>query len=70
MAEVIRHSSSYINETTYDQPSETLDVTFADGSTWRYSGVPRGVYTQFITSPSRGRAFHALIRNSYDAEEV
>lgn len=70
MPEVMRHRSSYIESTTYDQPSETLDVTFVDGSQWRYSGVPRGIYTSFITSPSRGRAFRALIRDSFEAEEV
>jgi hypothetical protein len=70
MAEVMRHRSSYIAETTYDQPNETLDVTFTDGSQWRYSGVPRGIYTQFITSPSRGSAFYRLIRDSFDGEEM
>lgn len=71
MAEVIEHRrSSYIAETSYDQPNEVLDVTFNDGSTWRYEGVPRSRYTQLITSPSIGRAFHALIRDSYEGEEI
>jgi hypothetical protein len=70
MAEVMRHRSSHIAETVYDQPSETLDVTFTDGSQWRYQGVPRGIYTQFITSASRGRAFNALIRDGYEGEEI
>lgn len=71
MAEIIRHTrSSYIAETTYDQDEQTLEVTFTDGARWRYLNVPRGIYTQFITSPSRGSAFHALIRDVYDAEPV
>lgn len=70
MSEVMRHNSSYIAETDYDQQAQTLDVTFTDGSTWRYADVPRGIYTQFITSSSRGRAFHSLIRDSFEAEEM
>jgi hypothetical protein len=70
MAEVMRHNSSHIDETSYDQDAQTLDVTFTDGTTWRYSDVTRGRYTQFITAPSRGRAFNALIRDSFDGEEI
>lgn len=71
MAEVIRHRrSSYIAETEYDQPNESLTVEFTDGSRWNYQGVPRGIYTQLITSASIGRAFHALIRDSYDGEQI
>jgi hypothetical protein len=70
VAEVMRHNSSYLDETEYDAQSETLDVTFTDGRQYRYSGVPRGIYTQFITSPSKGSAFHRLIRDRYDAEEL
>lgn len=66
----MRHRSSYIEETTYDQQTGDLDVTFNDGSQWRYSSVPRGIYTSFITSPSKGRAFRALIRDSYDAQPL
>lgn len=70
MAEVMHHRSSYIDETEYDHDTNALTVTFSDGSTWRYYDVPRGLYTQMITSPSVGRAFRALIRDSFEAEEV
>ena len=70
MAEVMMHRSSYIDETSYDQDSEELAVTFADGATWKYIGVPRGIYTSFITSASKGRYFRAFIRDNYESEEV
>lgn len=70
MSEVMRHRSSYLEETDYDQPSQILTVTFTDGSRWQYSDVPRGIYTQMITSASIGKAFRALIRDTYEAEEV
>ena len=70
MSEVIRHNSSYISETDYDPQTQTLDVTFTDGSQFRYTDVPRGIYTQMITSASVGREFRALIRDRYDFEEI
>jgi hypothetical protein len=70
MSEVMRHRSSHIDTTEYDYSSETLSVTFTDGRTWQYSNVPRGAYHQFITAPSRGRAFNDVIRDRYDGEEV
>jgi hypothetical protein len=70
MAEVMRHRSSHIDETVYDRESGELQVTFTDGRTYKYDGVPRGTYTEFITAPSRGRAFAALIRDRFDGEEM
>ena len=80
MAEVIRHASSNIAETTYyhnpetdplrgEMPEGTLLVEFNNGRVYRYDDVPRGTYTQFITSGSRGRAFRSLIE-PYGGEEV
>lgn len=66
----MRHRSSYIAETNYDAETLNLDVTFNDGSQWRYAGVPAGTYTELVNAPSIGRAFHALIRDSYEAEEL
>lgn len=70
MPEVMRHHSSHIAETSYDQDNEALTVTFSDGRQYVYQGVPRGRYTSFITAPSKGRAFNALIRDGYPYEEV
>ena len=70
MPEVMRHRSSYIAETSYDQVAQELTVTFTDGAQWVYHGVPRGTYTTFITSPSKGRAFAALIRDGFEADPV
>lgn len=66
----MRHRSSHIEETVYDHQTQEFQVTFTDGRTYRYEGVPRGTYTELITSPSTGRAFNALIRNGFDGEEV
>lgn len=69
MAEVIEHTrSSFIFQTVYDQQAQQLDVMFRDGAQWRYFDVPRGIYTQMITSPSVGKAFHQLIKDRYEGE--
>ncbi|MDE2040671.1 MAG: KTSC domain-containing protein [Elusimicrobia bacterium] len=70
MVEVIRQRSSFIAETRYDKQTETLEIEFTDGATFRYDGVPRSTYTAFITSPSRGRAFHTLIKPRFEGEQV
>ncbi len=71
MSEVMRHRSSYIAETDYDRYTDVLEVEFTDGVRFRYEGVPRGIYTQLITSASVGSAFHRLIRNGpYVGEPV
>ena len=66
----MRHRSSYIATTEYDSATGLLVVEFTDGARWRYPDVPRGRYTQLITSPSVGKAFRALIRDSFEGEEL
>ena len=68
-------SSSFISSTEYyhydegDRKAGDLIVQFNDGVRYLYEGVPRGTYTAFITSSSKGRAFHALIK-PFGGEEV
>jgi hypothetical protein len=70
MPEVIDHRSSFIERTEYDRPSGELQITFSNGKTFSYADFPPALYTQFITSPSKGKFFHAHIREAFDAEEV
>jgi hypothetical protein len=75
VAEVMNHGSSFIASTTYyhfaEEPYEADDlvVEFTDGASFVYHGVPRGTYTSFISSGSKGRAFHQLIK-PFGGEEV
>lgn len=39
----------------YDRPSQTLTVTFRDGTVWNYYGVTYQMWTAFKASPSPGR---------------
>jgi hypothetical protein len=57
--------SDAIRIVTYDEIVFELDVTFASGKTYRYSGVPRHVYNELIAAESHGRYFHKYIRDRY-----
>jgi hypothetical protein len=70
VAEVLRHSSSHISETSYDRETQILSVTFSEGREYRYQGVDKDTYDALITSPSKGRAFNALIRDAFEFEEA
>jgi hypothetical protein len=41
---------------------EVLEVSFVKGGTYRYTGVPEEIYKAFMSSPSKGKFFHARIR--------
>lgn len=68
--EVMRHRSSFIAETDYDRTNGTLLITFTDGKTFKYDDVAQGSYISLTTSSSIGKAFHSVIKNRYDGEEV
>lgn len=70
MAEVMKHRSSFIAETDYDRFTGELIVQFTDGATFRYENVAQGDYITLTTSASIGSAFHRVIKNRYDGEQV
>jgi hypothetical protein len=49
----------------YDPDSQTLEVEFKTGSVYNYSGVPTSEYDGLINADSKGKYFHANIRNHY-----
>ena len=69
MAEVIQQRSSFIAQTSYDHDTSTLEITFTDGKTFSAS-VPRSAYTSFITSSSRGKAWHTMMKDRFSWDEV
>ena len=69
MAEVIQQRSSFIAETSYDRTTDELQVTFTDGKTFSAT-VPRSTYTAFITAPSRGKAWHSMLKDRFEWDET
>jgi len=68
LAEVIQQRSTFIAQTSYDHDTSMLEITFTDGKVFS-AEVPRSAYTSFITAPSRGKAWHAMMKDRYDWQE-
>lgn len=58
-------SSSMINDVSYDADTKILSVTFSNGRTYRYAGVPPEEYDQLLGASSVGKYFIANIRDTY-----
>lgn len=63
-------ASSNIASIGYDEPSQTLEVEFSNGSVYQYYNVPQGLYDQLMQEGSKGRFLHAYIKNSYPYSRV
>ncbi len=58
-------SSSNISAVGYDADGQTLEIEFTNGSVYQYANVPVGEYDGFMASDSKGKYFHANIKNRY-----
>ena len=63
-------SSTTIVSAGYDEPSQTLEVEFANGTIYQYYNVDGGMYAQFQAAPSKGQFLHTYIRNAYPYSRV
>ena len=70
IGEVMSHRSSFIAQTMYDRTTDALEITFTDGKTFHYEGVPRAAYIELITSGSIGSHFQRSFKHRFDGEEV
>ena len=70
MIQSINLDSSHLESAAYNDQTSSLDVTFKNGRTYRYSGVEPIVASNLASAKSPGSFFHAQIKNSYDFEEV
>ena len=58
-------SSSNLASVGYDPDTQTLEVTFKDGSTYAYAGVPASAYDGLMASDSLGSYLHRHIKSRY-----
>ncbi|MDC7785095.1 KTSC domain-containing protein [Rhodoplanes sp. TEM] len=63
-------SSSNLASVGYDEPSETLEVEFKNGTVYQYYNVGAALYQQFCEAPSKGQFLNAYIRNAYPYSRV
>ena len=57
--------SSNISSARYNATEGVLEVSFRNGGTYRYRGVPVSVYEGFVLAPSAGRFFHSQIKKRF-----
>ena len=64
-------NSSMIASIKYDRDSGTVEVEFrSNGQVWQYYDVPQTMYDELRTAQSLGKAFNALIKNTFRAIRV
>jgi hypothetical protein len=62
--------SSAIRAIGYDAVTRTLYVTFHDGDTYAYAGVPPHEHRALATADSIGAYFNTRIRPAYECRQV
>ncbi|EJK9766270.1 KTSC domain-containing protein [Salmonella enterica] len=58
-------SSSDLRSVGFDPELNVLEIEFNSGGIYMYSGVPEYVYQDLMTASSKGRYFHANIKDKY-----
>ena len=59
--------SSHIVSAAYDPRTQTMELKFKNGSTYRYKGVSQDHYQGFMDSDSKGDYHHQNIKNAFES---
>ena len=66
-----RVKSGTIRSIAYDESDQMLEIDFHHGGTYRYFGVPKNIYDNFIKSESSYGQYHdRRIKNRYRHEKI
>lgn len=63
--EMIRVASSAISAVGYDPTTRRMKVTFKQGRTYDFCGVPPDVHNSFMRAGSKGSYYDRVIRDRY-----
>jgi hypothetical protein len=63
-------TSSSLRSMGYDRATQTLEIEFQGGKTYRYLGVPPDVWRGLQQAESKGQFFQSFVRDQFDAERV
>lgn len=63
-------ASSDLHSVGYDPGRRLLEIAFHSGGVYQYSGVPDGVYRGLMSAGSKGRYFHAHIKDHYPCTRI
>lgn len=62
--------SSNLNSVGYDPDRAVLVIEFHHGGVYEYYDVPESEYTGLLEAESKGKYFHAHIKDVYDYEKI
>lgn len=63
-------ASSNLRSVGYDAARQILEVEFHSGGIYQYFGVPAGVYGGLMQAGSKGRYFHAFVKDRHSYQKV
>jgi DnaJ-class molecular chaperone len=69
--ETMERNAEEYNQTTattivdFQYKGQTLEIMFADGSTYEYFGVPKPIFQKLVNADSQGRMARRMIYNSF-----
>ncbi len=58
-------NSSIIVDIGYDPNTMTLELSFTQGTVYQYFDVPEALYSELLRADSKGKYFHANIKDAY-----
>jgi hypothetical protein len=70
MMKTIEVNSSMVSAIGYDDQSSELELTFNNGSTYRYRNVPKQAWSELQVAPSVGQYLRARIIGKYPDYQV
>jgi uncharacterized protein YuzE len=62
--------STTLGTAEYDENTLQLDITFANGKTYRYFGVPQMLYAELIAAKSKGAFFNEKLRGAFPYKKL
>jgi hypothetical protein len=77
--EMVKVKSSNISAIGFESTSDrhaglantvTLRIEFSHGASYDYKAVPKIVFSEFVQSESKGKFFHANIKDKFLAKKV
>jgi hypothetical protein len=63
-------SSSNIISIGYDEPTQTLEVEFINGTIYQYYNLGAPVYEEVLCAPSKGQFLNTYIKTAYPYSRV
>ena len=74
MGRSVKHTivkrSAHILSSGHDPDGRVMQITFHNGDTHEFRGVPPEIYQAFLNSPSKGTFYHKVIAARFRGEKI